>query len=238
MRQPCAYNRIAALATIALMLHVFAFVSGRGYETAAVEAAGASVQRGDSGPLVTEVQTILSGFSYTVAVDGKFGSQTERAVRSWQKSNGLTIDGIVGNETLTSLRSARRIGNQTQVTPTATPTGLNGLPFAPEGLSACDDARFYREQWGLPEVFDQIVYRESRCRNDESVHTFCCWSRYQHYISSHLSRQSAYRQRIIDECGVTRREDIDSNIPIDKQRAACVTAVVYQISGLSPWSTA
>jgi hypothetical protein len=197
----------------------------------------ADVSAGSTGAIVTEVQTTLKSYGYTVVVDGKFGSQTEKAVRSWQRSNGLTVDGIVGPVTLQSLRSARRIENQMQVTPTIPPppSGLNGLSFAPDGLSDCADAEFYRRQWDLPEVFTAIVYRESRCRNDESVHTFCCWSRYQHYISSHLSRYSAYRQRIIDECQVTRREDIDSDTPIDKQRAACVTAVVYQISGLSPW---
>jgi peptidoglycan hydrolase-like protein with peptidoglycan-binding domain len=198
--------------------------------------AGADVQRGSEGAVVTEVQTILAGFGYSVAIDGEFGPQTEKAVRLWQKSNGLTIDGIVGDETIASLRSARRIGNQMQVTPTDSPPGLNGLPFAPAGLSDCADAEFYRQQWNLPEAFTTIVYRESRCHNRESVHTFCCWSRYQHFISSHLSRQSAYRQRIITECQVSGREDIDSDTPIDKQRAACVTAVVYSISGLRPWA--
>lgn len=201
------------------------------------QTAGESVQRGDSGPAVAEVQTILASFSYSVVVDGEYGPKTERAVRSWQRSNGLKVDGITGPITLASLRSAVRVGNARQVTPTVPPpnVGLDGRPFAPDGLSDCADAEFYRQQWELPEAFVGIVWRESRCRNDESVHTFCCWSRYQHYISSHLSRLSAYRQRIIDECQVTRREDIDSNTPIDKQRAACVTAVVYQISGLSPW---
>lgn len=198
---------------------------------------GADVSAGSTGAIVTEVQTILKGYGYTVVVDGQFGPQTEKAVRSWQRSNGLRVDGIVGPVTLASLRSAGRIGNATQVTPTLPPPpqGLQGRPFAPAGLSDCEEMTFYREQWGLPDVFDALGWRESNCRNEESVHTFCCWGYWQNYISSHLSRQSEYRQRIIDECQVTRREDVDSDTPIDKQRQACVTAVVYQISGLSPW---
>lgn len=199
--------------------------------------AGADVQRGSSGASVTEIQTILKGYGYSIVVDGQFGPQTEKAVRSWQRSNGLTVDGIVGPATLATLRSAGRIGNATQVTPTVPPppTGIQGRPFAPAGLSDCDEMTFYREQWNLPAAFDALGWRESNCRNEESVHTFCCWGYWQHYISSHLSRQSAYRARIIGECQVTRREDIDSDVPLDKQRQACVTAVVYQISGYSPW---
>jgi hypothetical protein len=198
-----------------------------------------SVRRGDSGPVVTEVQTILASFKYTVTIDGKFGPETERAVVAWQKSNGLLADAIVGPVTLQSLRSARRIGNATQVTPTLPPpppTGLNGLPFAPAGLSDCDDIRFYREQAGLPDVFDALAYRESRCRNEDSVRTFCCYGAWQNYISSHLSRQSAYRERIINECQVRGADDINSDNPLEKQKSACVTAVVYSISGLRPWA--
>jgi hypothetical protein len=222
-----------ALAIFVAVAFVIGFIAGFVNKVEASD----SLRRGDSGPAVAEVQQILAGFGYTVVVDSTFGPQTEKAVRSWQRSNGLTVDGIVGPVTLESLRSARRIGNQIQVTPTVPPppTGLNGLPFAPEGLSGCAEMAWYIDQWDLPDVFNALGYRESRCRNDESVHTFCCWGWFQHYISSHLSLYSAYRQRIIDECHVTRREDIDSDNPLDKQRQTCVTAVVYQISGLSPW---
>jgi len=77
-----------------------------------------AVGRGDSGDAVKEVQTILSEFGYTVAVDGQFGPQTEKAVRSWQKSNGLYVDGIAGPITTASLRRAVR-GQAVQVTPVA-----------------------------------------------------------------------------------------------------------------------
>lgn len=189
----------------------------------------AQVERGDRGAEVTEVQTILSGFGYTVSVDGVFGAQTEKAVRSWQKSNGLQVDGVVGPATIASLRSATRLNNAHQV------TGLNGLPFAPEGLSNCDEMNFYRGQAGLPDEFAALGWRESNCRNEDSVRTFCCYGYWQNYISSHLSRHSAYRQRIIDQCQVTGADDINSDDPLEKQKQACVTAVVYSISGLSPW---
>jgi len=194
----------------------------------------ADVERGDRGSEVTEVQTILKGYGYTVTVDGNFGPQTEKAVRSWQKSNGLTVDGIVGPVTLASLRGAVRVGNAQQVGPVG---GLNGLPFAPDGLSNCDEMMFYADQAGLPhDKFLALGWRESNCRNEDSVRTFCCYGYWQNYISSHLSRQSAYRMPIIEGCKVTGADDINSDVPIEKQKQACVTAVLYRISGLSPWA--
>lgn len=61
----------------------------------------------------------------------------------------------------------------------------------------------------------------------------CVW---QNYLSSHLSRQSAYRDRIINECGVTKVADIRGDSDAQKTASACVTFVVYSISGLSPWA--
>jgi N-acetylmuramoyl-L-alanine amidase len=49
---------------------------------------------------VREVQTILKnkGF-YTGEIDGSFGPLTDSAVRSFQRSNGLEVDGMVGPKT-------------------------------------------------------------------------------------------------------------------------------------------
>jgi hypothetical protein len=198
--------------------------------------AGADVSAGSTGAVVTEVQTILKGLHYTVTVDGKFGPQTEKAVRSWQRSNGLTVDGIVGPVTLQSLRSAGRIGNATQVTPTLPPpppAGLRGMPFAPAGLSDCDEMTFYRKQAGLPERFDSLGWRESNCRNEEGVHTFCCWGYWQLH-QQHT--RSGYAKRWRDECDIDSRTDFDSDTPLDKQRQACGAFVLYDMSGLSPWA--
>lgn len=210
---------------VALLL-ILAFVTGYAGDAFAT-------QRGDSGAAVTEVQTLLKGYGYSVTVDGKFGPQTEKAVRSWQRSNGLTVDGIVGPATMSSLRGAVRLGNARQVTA----SGLNGLGFAPEGLSNCDEMQFYRKQAGLPERFDALGWRESNCRNEDGVRTFCCYGYWQNYISSHLSRQSQYRVPIIEQCQVRGADDINSDDPLEKQKQACVTKVVYDISGYGPWAT-
>ena len=59
-----------------------------------------TLRRGSTGQLVRELQTKLKRWGYyTGAVDGVFGAGTEKAVRAFQKKNGLTVDGIVGSKT-------------------------------------------------------------------------------------------------------------------------------------------
>lgn len=55
----------------------------------------------------TEVRTIQEKLKrwgyYTGSVDGIYGSQTVSAVKSFQKKNGLTVDGIAGTQTLKAM---------------------------------------------------------------------------------------------------------------------------------------
>ena len=59
---------------------------------------------GSSGSAVKKLQILLNGLGYIAgSVDGKFGSKTSRAVSDYQKDNGLTVDGVVGNATWNKL---------------------------------------------------------------------------------------------------------------------------------------
>ena len=59
-----------------------------------------SLRRGSRGDLVTTLQKRLKTWGYyTGNVDGIFGSQTEQAVKYFQRKNGLVVDGIVGPAT-------------------------------------------------------------------------------------------------------------------------------------------
>lgn len=61
-------------------------------------------KKGASGSMVREIQTRLKAWGYySGQVDGVYGSQTEKAVRYFQKKNGLSVDGQVGNLTLAAL---------------------------------------------------------------------------------------------------------------------------------------
>jgi peptidoglycan hydrolase-like protein with peptidoglycan-binding domain len=53
---------------------------------------------------VVDLQCMLNRKnSAGLTVDGYFGSLTETAVQNWQSKNYLTVDGIVGPQTWTSL---------------------------------------------------------------------------------------------------------------------------------------
>ena len=64
----------------------------------------ATYQKGSSGSVVTQIQTKLKNWGYyNGSVDGIYGSGTESAVKSFQKKNGLTVDGKAGPATLRAL---------------------------------------------------------------------------------------------------------------------------------------
>ena len=56
-------------------------------------------QQGDSGAKVKAVQSQLNESGYGLSVDGAFGPGTDSAVRSFQGSQGLGVDGVVGDNT-------------------------------------------------------------------------------------------------------------------------------------------
>ena len=63
-----------------------------------------TLKQGSRGDTVKTMQKKLKNWGYyTGAVDGIFGANTKKAVMLFQKKNGLSVDGIVGNQTLKAL---------------------------------------------------------------------------------------------------------------------------------------
>lgn len=63
-----------------------------------------TVSYGARGETVKKIQQRLKQWGYySGSVDGVFGSQTLAAVKSFQRKNGLTADGIVGEKTAAAL---------------------------------------------------------------------------------------------------------------------------------------
>ena len=90
-------KRLCALLCTILLLNtlVLAF---------AQSALAVSYRQGDSGSAVTTIQTKLKRWGYFDGpVDGIYGSKTSKAVRSFQRKNGLTADGVAGPATLKPL---------------------------------------------------------------------------------------------------------------------------------------
>ena len=68
---------------------------------------------GSRGNEVRQIQQRLKNWGYyTGEVDGIFGVETKKAVMSFQRKNGLTVDGIAGNATLKAMgiRSSQQTG--------------------------------------------------------------------------------------------------------------------------------
>lgn len=78
------------------------------------------VQReGDSGRNVVTIQYLLRARGYSLSVDGAFGPTTKSRVMSFQSSQGLSADGIVGTNSgealiITVRRGARAPGSAAQ----------------------------------------------------------------------------------------------------------------------------
>ena len=86
-----------------------------------------SMRLGFQGDAVRTVQRKLKelGF-YTGSIDGDFGKETEKAVKAFQKANGLSADGKVGEQTLKKLndknaKTAKQANATAKPKATATP---------------------------------------------------------------------------------------------------------------------
>lgn len=61
------------------------------------------IKLGSIGDDVRYLQRLLKNLGYDIAIDGHFGSKTDKVVKEFQKSKNLTVDGIVGPATLKCL---------------------------------------------------------------------------------------------------------------------------------------
>lgn len=65
------------------------------------------LQKGSNGAQVKAIQRMLYCLGYyKLSIDGDFGSLTDSAIRSYQKANGLTVDGVIGPKTWANLLGA------------------------------------------------------------------------------------------------------------------------------------
>ncbi len=86
-----------------------------------------SMRLGFQGEAVRTVQRRLKELGYySGSIDGDFGKETEKAVKAFQKANGLSADGKVGEQTLKKLndknaKSAKQTNSSSKSKATATP---------------------------------------------------------------------------------------------------------------------
>lgn len=89
-----------------------------------------TLRRGDSGAYVTLAQSELINQGYScgsTGADGKFGKNTEAAVKRFQLDHGLTADGIIGEKTWNALDGAEPAITYTVTVPGLTATQADAL---------------------------------------------------------------------------------------------------------------
>lgn len=69
------------------------------------EAQANGLMLGEQGETVTRIQQLLNKYGYLASanITGYYGEVTEKAVKSFQSSNGLSVDGSVGTQTMNKL---------------------------------------------------------------------------------------------------------------------------------------
>ena len=142
---------------------------------------------GSSGSDVKKLQTYLNQVgNYGLDVDGQYGPKTQEAVKKYQSSNNLTVDGIAGNQTWGSLSDAvsklsagtSNKGNTGDTTGSATPETPAAPDYSQYSYDASTDAAYqqalaalqqasatkptYKASFDqqLQEAYDRIVNRE------------------------------------------------------------------------------
>jgi len=116
-----------------------------------------TLERNDRGPAVTDLQTRLAtaGFSPGTA-DGIFGARTESAVRSYQSSRGIEVDGVVGPNTWAQLNGAPAV----EKPPAAEPVAPGEVARVTDGPSNARIAGLHPELRGQAAEFVNRVEQE------------------------------------------------------------------------------
>ena len=112
---------VAGNLTLTRLYSGSAIAAGKSSPT--VIATSTVVRSGDRGDAVKELQTRLIELGYLSGkADGIFGLATLQALKSFQKANNLTADGIAGSKTWSSLKASNaKPTSAPNVKPTATP---------------------------------------------------------------------------------------------------------------------
>jgi hypothetical protein len=162
------------------------------------------------------------GYRWTTAVGA------DKAIRNWQQINGLTVDGIVGTETLASLGLAKtdqaspKVTKGHQKSPSPAPAAPSVDSSAPAVNEPGDPESIIRDVW--PDDVEswavKIATREANLQ--PGVHNPCCWGLFQVNWPAHHKMLAAF--------GVT-----DPHQLLDPRTNATVALALFQAAGVHPW---
>ena len=102
------------------------------------------LKRGSSGPDVLTLQSTLKQLGFDPnGVDGKFGPGTEAAVIAFQKSKGLTPDGIVGPNTMAALQANAAVAGANVSGGTSSASVTTGATTTAVAVTAAQVAKMF-----------------------------------------------------------------------------------------------
>lgn len=116
------------------------------------------LRKGSKGKDVTAMQKKLIQIGYYLAdgADGDFGSGTEAVVRKFQKDNSLSVDGIAGNDTLTTLDKVVPTVEKENAAIAKKLRAVKGKDFTPQPvINWAEDERNYTEKDSLSNLDDK-----------------------------------------------------------------------------------
>lgn len=192
-----------------LPVAVFVAVSLALFPLSQAQADSRPIRPGANGAEVSRLQAQLRSYGYTVTVDGQYGPQTQRAVRHWQKSNGLTVDGVAGPQTLASLTLVTAGAPAVRVDPPTPP------PTTPEEI--------IRDIWPDDSEDRAVAIATRESRLVPTARNACCYGLFQIHYAAHRSWLAAY--------GVTSPAQL-----LDARTNATVALALFQAAGWGPWS--
>lgn len=104
------------------------------------------LKRGAKGDDVKALQEMLSAAGFEVPATGTYGAWTERAVKAYQKRNGLGVDGIVGAKTMAALQPPTPRDNPRRLAEADIPAAAPTTPVRREPITpAMADASGFLE---------------------------------------------------------------------------------------------
>lgn len=155
----------------------------------------------------------LAQFGYVVNTPAR----ALKAIKHWQKVNGLQVDGIVGPITLASLGLDRPAGTHAGTT-AVTPAVRQTPP-----VSAGDPAQIIRDVWpdDLEDHALAIATRESNLQ--PGARNACCYGLFQIHFAANRPH--------LAELGITSPSQL-----LDARTNAEAALHIYELSGWAPWA--
>lgn len=129
---------------------------------------------GSSGAAVRAMQQRLVDLGYLKAADGYFGIQTFNAVKTFQRRNGLTADGIAGKQTLTKLNSSSALpaSTLTQTVAARAAATQNSTAFHAPAASEVRNANWYSEIRSRAKLMPDVVVYDPDTGLHYNLHMF------------------------------------------------------------------